>query len=423
MNVLVIGSGGREHAIAWHIATISESDEKNKVYVWPGNACMSDVATIVEGVASVDELVNFAKENKIEWTVVGPENFLADGIVDRFESENLKIFGPKKEGSILESSKDFTKEFLVRHNIPTAAHRTFTNYNKAYGYVSASKVKVVLKADGLAAGKGVFLPETEKEAKKLLKGLLEGDILGEAGRKVVVEEFVEGPEMSYMIFTDGKSFKALASAKDFKRLLEDDKGPNTGGMGVYSPSPLLTRDLNKRIENEIIFPTINGLLKDKIDYKGVLYVGLFITKDGPKVCEFNVRLGDPETQIVLMRLKTPLTEIFEAVRNEKLDTMNIEWSDEVSGGVVLAAPGYPSKYKKGIKINNIEKTSEDNITVFHAGTTKKDNQICSNGGRVLNLVGVGSSFAEVFSRVYSAAEKVDFPGVQYRKDICPVPLD
>jgi len=420
LKILVAGSGGREHALAWHLKKCCSKgpEGSDKIFVWPGNAGMSKIAIPVEKVSNISDLLNYVKEKEIEWTVIGPEAYLAGGIVDIFNENELNIFGPTKDAAMLESSKDYAKAFLTRHDIPTAGYRTFSSFSEGIKYLRGLKNRIVLKADGLAAGKGVFIPEDNAQAEKILEELLEGGRLGEAGAKVIVEDHMEGQELSYMIFTDGKHFKPLAGARDFKRLLDGDRGPNTGGMGVYSPSPVLTEELSREINYKIVYPVIEGLKKEKIDYRGVLYIGLFITADGPKVCEFNVRFGDPETQAVLMRLNTPLVEIFEAVKNRTLDRIHIDWKTNFSGGVVLASPGYPGEYEKDIEIK-IPDTGDD-VTIFHAGTVFKGGKLLSKGGRVLNVMAEGSAYSEVFKKVYSTVEKIDFKGKVYRKDICPV---
>ncbi|WP_297213250.1 MULTISPECIES: phosphoribosylamine--glycine ligase [Thermodesulfovibrio] len=417
MKVLVIGSGGREHAIAWKL---SQSRVVDKIYCAPGNAGIAEIAECVE-VESKDlsSLLDFVKYEWIDLTVVGPEEPLAKGIVDIFQKEGRKIIGPTKAGAQLESSKVFAKEFMKRHKIPTAEYKVFTSYTHAEEYIRLKGTPIVIKADGLAAGKGVFVCEKYEEATEALRLIMKEKIFGAAGERVVIEECLKGKEVSYLVFTDGKNILPMVTSKDHKRLLDGDEGPNTGGMGTLSPNPIITAELEKEILNTVIKPTIKGLREEGIIYRGILYAGLMIVENKPYVLEFNCRFGDPETQVILPRLETDLLDIFMAVWEGKLNKIDVKWKHDASVCVILASEGYPGKYKKGSPIKGLEmiKGIKD-IVVFHAGTKfNEKGEIVTNGGRVLGVTAIGKDIAEARQKAYGAIELIKFEGMQYRKDI------
>ncbi len=417
MKVLVLGSGGREHAIVWKLA---QSRVVDKIYCVPGNAGIAQIAECVE-LESKDfsALVDFVKYEWIDLTVVGPEDPLAKGIVDVFQKERRKIVGPSKASAQLESSKVFAKEFMKRHKIPTAEYKVFTSYTHAEEYIRLKGTPIVVKADGLAAGKGVFVCHSYDKAIEALKLIMKEKIFGSAGDKVVIEECLTGKEASYLVFTDGKTIIPMVTSKDHKRLLDNDEGPNTGGMGTFSPNPVITAELEKEILETIIKPTIMGLKSEGIVYKGILYAGLMIVNGKPYVLEFNCRFGDPETQVILPRLENDLVDIFMAIAEQRLNKIDVKWKDEASLCVILASEGYPGKYKKGLPITGLEMVKGlKDLIVFHAGTKfDEDGRIVTNGGRVLGVTGLGKDIGEARQKVYSAIELIHFEGMQYRKDI------
>lgn len=416
MNILVIGSGGREHALAWKLA---QSIRVGKVYVAPGNGGTA-LDSRLENVAITDpaELADFAAANRITLTVVGPEAPLAAGIVNLFRERGLKIFGPTREAAQLESSKDFAKSFMARHGIPTARYRTFTDPDEAHRYIDKQGAPIVIKADGLAAGKGVIVATTLQQAHEAVNMMLSDNRFGDAGARVVIEEFLEGEEASFIVLVDGKNVLPLATSQDHKRLKDHDEGPNTGGMGAFSPAPIVTPALHARILREIIIPTVNGMRKDGIPYSGFLYAGLMIDKDGnPKTLEFNCRMGDPETQPIMSRLKSDLAFVLEHAVNGTLDTIELEWDRRVALGVVMAAAGYPENPQKGAVISGIPDESE-NCIVFHAGTRlDNEDKLLTSGGRVLCVVGLADTMRMAQKNVYDTVESIYFEGVQYRHDI------
>ncbi len=416
MKVLVIGSGGREHALAWRIA---KSRRVSRVYVAPGNAGTAldpDLSNVA--LSSVEELVEFARAEKIELTVVGPEAPLAAGVVDAFRAAGLKIFGPTRYAAQLESSKDFAKEFMVRHGIPTAGYRTFSSAMEAHAWVAEKGTPIVIKADGLAAGKGVVVAMTDEEAHQAIDMMLVGNKMGSAGARVVIEDYLEGEEASFIVMVDGEHVLPMATSQDHKRLLDQDKGPNTGGMGAYSPAPVVTPEVHARIMREIIMPTVRGMKADGHPYTGFLYAGLMIDAAGkPRTIEFNCRFGDPETQPIMARLKSDFTVLLEHGVNGTLDKVEAEWDRRVALGVVLAAAGYPEEPRKGDAISGIPAESEDGM-VFHAGTRLDESgRLLSNGGRVLCAVGLGDSVRMAQSRAYAIADQIHLDGVQLRRDI------
>lgn len=415
MKVLVVGSGGREHALAWKLA---QSPRVQMVYVAPGNGGTAvDKRLQNVPITDLDVLVAFAKREQVHFTVVGPEAPLAAGIVDRFRAEGLKIFGPTQAAAQLESSKDFAKAFMQRHGIPTAAYQTFTSAPEAHAYIDAQGAPIVIKADGLAAGKGVVVAMTLEEAHRAVDMMLADNQFGSAGARVVIEEFLQGEEASFIVMCDGKNVLALATSQDHKRLLDGDAGPNTGGMGAYSPAPIVTPSLHARVMREIILPTVRGMEKDGIVYTGFLYAGLMIDADGnPKTLEFNCRMGDPETQPIMARLKTDLFDVMEHAVSGKLDQIELDWDRRTALGVVLAAHGYPDDPRKGDGITGIPAETDDSVT-FHAGTTLQDGALKTSGGRVLCVVGLADSVKTAQRAAYTAIKQIHFDGMQYRSDI------
>lgn len=418
MNILIIGGGGREHALAWKLA---KSDRVRKIYVAPGNGGTASGSLIIENIDlnKTDELISFAKKNHIDLTVVGPEVPLSEGIVDDFQKNNLKIFGPSKAAAQLESSKEFAKDFMRRHNIPTASYQTFTDLNKAKEYVKKNRVPIVIKADGLAAGKGVIIAENESEAFKALELMLIDNAFGDSGARVVIEEYLEGEEASFIVISDGDSILPLASSQDHKRLLDNDVGPNTGGMGAYSPAPIVTEDVHNKIMAQVIEPTIKGMKSDGINFCGFLYAGLMIDKNNNiKTLEFNCRMGDPETQPILFRLKSDLLPVLLDATNNQLHKSQIEWEDNSSITVVMASKNYPDQPELGDIIYGLdsEKLSTDTF-IFHAGTTLENGKIKTSGGRVLGVTAKEKSLKEAKEKVYQLVKKIKFNGAQYRKDI------
>ena len=409
MNILIIGGGGREHALAWKLA---KSDRVRKIYVAPGNGGTASGSLIIENIDlnKTDELISFAKKNHIGLTVVGPEVPLSEGIVDDFQKNNLKIFGPSKAAAQLESSKEFAKDFMRRHNIPTASYQTFTDLNKAKEYVKKNRVPIVIKADGLAAGKGVIIAENEPEAFKALELMLIDNAFGDSGARVVIEEYLEGEEASFIVISDGDSILPLASSQDHKRLLDNDVGPNTGGMGAYSPAPIVTEDVHNKIMAQVIEPTIKGMKSDGINFCGFLYAGLMIDKNNNiKTLEFNCRMGDPETQPILFRLKSDLLPVLLDATNNQLHKSQIEWEDNSSITVVMASKNYPDQPELGDIIYGLdsEKLSTDTF-IFHAGTTLENGKIKTSGGRVLGVTAKEKSLKEAKEKVYQLVKKIKF---------------
>jgi phosphoribosylamine--glycine ligase len=415
MKVLVVGSGGREHALAWKLA---QSPKVQVVYVAPGNGGTA-LDKRLQNVPLTDPevIAAFAEREGVAFTVVGPEAPLAAGIVDIFRAKGLRIFGPTQAAAQLESSKDFAKAFMERHGIPTAAYQTFSDATQAHAYIDAQGAPIVIKADGLAAGKGVVVAMSLEEAHTAVDMMLADNKLGDAGARVVIEEFLEGEEASFIVLVDGKNVLALATSQDHKRLLDADAGPNTGGMGAYSPAPVVTPALHARALREIILPTVRGMEKDGIPYTGFLYAGLMIDKDGNlKTLEFNCRMGDPETQPILARLKTDLVDVMEHAVNGKLDSIELDWDRRTALGVVMAAYGYPDSPRKGDAITGIPTETDDSVT-FHAGTTLKDGTLLTSGGRVLCVVGLADTVKAAQRAAYAAVEQIRFDGMQYRTDI------
>lgn len=415
MKVLVIGSGGREAAIAWKL---SQSKKIKEIFIAPGNGGTYQYGKNISiKVEDIEGLKKFAIENKIDLTVVGPEIPLTMGIVDEFEKEGLKAFGPSKLAAQVEGSKDFSKNIMKKYNIPTAEYETFTEYEAAKKYIEEKGAPIVIKADGLAAGKGVIVAMTMEEAQNGLKEIMQDKIFGESNSKVVIEEYMDGEEASILAFTDGKTIVPMVSSQDHKRIFEGDKGPNTGGMGTYSPAPVVTNEISKKVYDKVLLPMIQALSKEGIKYKGVLYAGLMIKDGEPKVVEFNARFGDPETQVVLPKLKSDLFDIFMAVVEEKLESVSIEWSEEATVCVVLAAGGYPGNYDKNKEINGIKNAEEKGLLVFHAGTKEENGKIYTNGGRVLNVAAMGKDIKEAVKNVYENIDNINFENMYYRKDI------
>ncbi|HEY1290366.1 MAG TPA: phosphoribosylamine--glycine ligase [Burkholderiales bacterium] len=415
MKLLVIGSGGREHAIAWKLA---QSAKVQKVFVAPGNGGTGRESGLENvALAEVPDLVGFAKKEGIYLTVVGPEAALAAGVVDAFREAGLKIFGPTRAAAQLESSKDFAKAFMVRHNIPTALHRTFQSADLAKAFVAKRGAPIVVKADGLAAGKGVVVAASVEEAQAAIDRMMTQKSLGEAGARVVVEEFLQGEEASFIVMCDGTSALPLATSQDHKRLRDGDEGPNTGGMGAYSPAPIVTPKIHARVMREIIQPAIQGMAQDGTPYSGFLYAGLMIDKAGnPKALEFNCRLGDPETQPIMLRLKSDLLDLVERALAGSLSRVEADWDRRAALGVVLAAHGYPDDPRKGDPITGIPSPADD-CRVFHAGTRAEGKALATSGGRVLCVTALGDSVKMARTRAYEAVERIRFDGMQYRKDI------
>jgi phosphoribosylamine--glycine ligase len=415
MKLLVIGSGGREHALAWRLA---QSPRVQKIYVAPGNAGTAREDGLENlPLTAIPDLVAFARDNGIHATVVGPEAPLAAGVVDAFRSAGLRIFGPTQAAAQLESSKDFAKRFMDRHRIPTAKFRTFTAAAAAHAYVDAEGAPIVVKADGLAAGKGVVVAMTPDEAHAAIDAMLSGNKLGDAGHRVVIEEFLDGEEASFIVMADGRHALALATSQDHKRLKDGDAGPNTGGMGAYSPAPVVTPEIHARVMREVIMPTIHGMEKDGILFTGFLYAGLMIKPDGSlKVLEFNCRMGDPETQPIMLRLKSDLVDLVDAAIDGRLDQAEAQWDRRVALGVVLAAHDYPDTPRKGDAIEGLSKPAED-AHVFHAGTTEQDGKVVTAGGRVLCVTALGDTVKLAQKRAYEVADGIRFDGMQYRRDI------
>ncbi|QLB13444.1 phosphoribosylamine--glycine ligase [Bisgaardia hudsonensis] len=418
MNILIIGNGGREHALAWKAA---QSPLADKVFVAPGNAgtiTESAVQNVDISVTDVPALVKFAKDHDIGLTIVGPEAPLVIGVVDAFEKEGLTIFGPRQAAAQLEGSKAFTKDFLARHNIPTAEYQNFTEIEPALAYVREKGAPIVIKADGLAAGKGVIVAMTIAEAENAIKDMLAGNAFGEAGHRVVVEEFLDGEEASFIVMVDGKNVEPMATSQDHKRVGEQDKGLNTGGMGAYSPAPVVTPDIHQRIMDEVIYPTVQGMASEDNPYKGFLYAGLMIMPNGqPKVIEFNCRFGDPETQPIMMRMKSDLVELCLKACEGKLDQVKSEWDSKAALGIVLAAEGYPDDYRKADEITGLPTEEVADEKVFLAGVAEKNGKLVTNGGRVLCATALGNSVFEAQQKALKLAEQIQWTGRFYRRDI------
>ena len=415
MKLLVIGSGGREHALAWRLA---KTAGLQKIYVAPGNAGTAHEHELTNiNITDPEALADFAEREKIHLTVVGPEAPLAAGVVNVFRARGLKVFGPTKEAAQLESSKDFAKRFMARHKIPTAAFETFSDTAAAHAYVDSKGAPIVIKADGLAAGKGVVVAMTLEEAHAAIDDMLSGNKLGDAGARVVIEDFLDGEEASFIVMVDGKNVLALASSQDHKRIFDGDTGPNTGGMGAYSPAPVVTPAIHAKAMREVILPTVRGMASDGIPYTGFLYAGLMIGKDGSvKTVEFNCRMGDPETQPIMMRLKSDLAVLLEHAIGGKLDQIEAEWDRRVALGVVLAAANYPGAPRTGDVVSGLPADSE-NVKVFHAGTAVVDGKIATTGGRVLCVTALGDNVKQAQKHAYDALVGIHFDGMQYRHDI------
>lgn len=416
MKVLIVGSGGREHAIAWAVA---QSPRVEKIYCAPGNAGIAEYAECVNiGAMEFDALVAFAKELDIDLTIIGMDDPLVGGVVDAFEAEGLRVFGPRKNAAIIEGSKAFSKDLMKKYNIPTAAYETFTDPKEAIAYLETAKMPIVLKADGLALGKGVLICNTLEEAKEGVKTLMLDKQFGDAGDEIVIEEFMTGREVSVLAFCDGKTIKCMTSAQDHKRAKDGDKGLNTGGMGTFSPSPFYTKEVEDFCEKHVYQPTIDAMAAEGRPFTGILFTGLMLTEDGPKVLEYNARFGDPEAQVVLPRMKNDITEVMEACIDGKLSDINLEFEDNAAVCVVLASDGYPEKYDKGFEIKGLDTFKEkEGYYVFHAGTKFHDGKIVTNGGRVLGVVAKGNDLKEARANAYKATDWIDFENKYKRNDI------
>lgn len=414
MKVLVVGSGGREHALCWKIAQRPDTE----VYVAPGNIGMVDVATLVNiKVDDIAGLVDFAKAEGIDLTVVGPELPLTLGIVDAFQEAGLACFGPNKAAAKLEGSKAFSKELMKKYGIPTAAFDTFTDVDKAKAFVDEIGVPCVVKADGLAAGKGVIICMTREEADKAIEDMLTDHAFGDASATIVIEEYIVGPEVSVLAFADGKSVLPMVSAQDHKRIFDGDKGPNTGGMGAYSPAPVYTEALSAEVNKTIIEPTIAAMAAEGTPFTGILYTGLMLTEKGPRVLEYNVRFGDPETQPIMVRMKSDIVALFQACVDGKLDEATLEWHDEAAVCVIMASGGYPASSEKGVPIHGLDDIAAEEAIVFHSGTAEKDGEIVTNGGRVLGVTAKDATIKGAIDKAYAAVEKINFDHMQFRRDI------
>lgn len=416
MKVLVVGGGGREHTIVWKL---SQSEKVDKIYCAPGNAGIASLAQCVPIKATdVEQMVDFAVKEKIDMVMVAPDDPLVLGMVDAMEEKGIRAFGPRANAAIIEGSKVFSKDLMKKYNIPTAKYEVFDNAEEAVKYLKTAPIPTVIKAEGLALGKGVIIAQTLEEAEKAVHEMMEDKVFGNAGNRIVIEEFLTGPEVSVLAFTDGKTIKPMVSAQDHKRAYDNDEGLNTGGMGTFSPSRIYDDEMAKECMENIFVPTMEAMNKEGRTFKGVLYFGLMATKDGVKVIEYNCRFGDPETQVVLPRLETDLYEIFDAVIEERLDEIDIKWRDGGAVCVVLASGGYPVKYESGYEITGIEDAQAlGDITVFHAGTKNVDGKIVTAGGRVLGVTAVADSLDAAIKKVYEGVEKVHFDKMHYRKDI------
>lgn len=418
MNVLIIGGGGREHALAWKAA---QSPQVETVYVAPGNAgtaTETGISNVDLDVMDFSGLADFAAQNTVGLTIVGPEAPLVEGVVDFFQQRGLRCFGPSRGAAQLEGSKAFTKDFLARHHIPTAAYGNFTELEPALAYLREQGAPIVVKADGLAAGKGVIVAETLQQAESAVTDMLSGNAFGEAGCRVVIEEFLAGEEASFIVMVDGKNVLAMATSQDHKRIGEGDTGPNTGGMGAYSPAPVVDAQVHQRIMEQVILPTVAGMASEGNDYTGFLYAGLMITDDGqPKVIEYNCRFGDPETQPIMLRLQSDLVSLCDSALDGTLDQAAVTWDQRCAIGVVLAAGGYPGSYDKGYPIQGLDAPQPDSIKVFHAGTALDGDQVVTSGGRVLCVTALGQDIAAAQEACYRAADKINWDGVTLRRDI------
>ena len=418
MNVLVIGSGGREHALAWKAA---QSADVETVFVAPGNAGTATEAKVENvniSVTDIDALITFAKDNDIGLTIVGPEAPLVIGIVDQFQEAGLRIFGPTAGAAQLEGSKAFTKDFLARHNIPSGSYGNFTDVDEAISYIEKEGAPIVIKADGLAAGKGVILAQTNEEAIAAVKDMLSGNAFGDAGARVVIEEFLTGEEASFICMVDGEHVLPMATSQDHKARDNGDQGPNTGGMGAYSPAPVVTAEIHDRIMNEVIWPTVKGMAAEGNSYTGFLYAGVMVAEDGtPNMLEYNVRFGDPETQPIMMRLQSDIVALCNAAIDRKLDQVTAQWDQRNALGVVLAAGGYPASYNSGDVINGLDTNTKTDRKIFHAGTAEKDGNIVTAGGRVLCAVALGNSVSEAQTKAYELVNEISWNEVYYRTDI------
>ena len=416
MKVLVVGGGGREHAL---VRKIKESKKVDEIFCTPGNGGISYDAKCFDVAATdIDGVVNLAKEIKADLVVVAPDAPLVAGMVDALNEAGFKTFGPRANAAIIEGSKVFSKELMQKYNIPTAEYKVFDNAEEAIEYIKErNEFPTVIKADGLALGKGVIIPENLEDAIAGVKEIMEDKIFGASGNNIVVEEFLTGPEVSVLAFTDGKCVKPMVSSMDHKRALDGDKGLNTGGMGTVSPNPYYTQEVAKECMDKIFMPTINAMNNERRTFKGCLYFGLMITPKGPKVIEYNCRFGDPETQVVLPRLKTDIVDIFEAIDNETLSDLDVEWSDDACACVIMASGGYPKSYPKGIEIAGLSNGQLDGVTVYHAGTKLQDNKLVTSGGRVLGVTALGDTLENALKKSYDAVEKIHFEGAHYRRDI------
>lgn len=416
MKVLVVGGGGREHAL---VRKIKESKKVDEIFCTPGNGGISYDAKCFDVAATdIDGVVNLAKEIKADLVVVAPDDPLVAGMVDALNEAGFKTFGPRANAAIIEGSKVFSKELMQKYNIPTAEYKVFDNAEEAIDYIKErNEFPTVIKADGLALGKGVIIPENLEDAIAGVKEIMEDKIFGASGNNIVVEEFLTGPEVSVLAFTDGKCVKPMVSSMDHKRALDGDKGLNTGGIGTVSPNPYYTQEVAKECMDKIFMPTINAMNNEGRTFKGCLYFGLMITPKGPKVIEYNCRFGDPETQVVLPRLKTDIVDIFEAIDNETLSDLDVEWSDDACACVIMASGGYPKSYPKGIEITGLSNGQLDGVTVYHAGTKLQDNKLVTSGGRVLGVTALGDTLENALKKSYDAVEKIHFEGAHYRRDI------
>lgn len=417
-RVLVVGGGGREHALAWKVAA---SPQVEQVLVAPGNAGTAvepKIRNVPVAAEDIDGLLALAQAENITLTIVGPEAPLAAGIVDRFQAASLACFGPTADGAQLESSKAFTKDFLARHQIPTAEYQNFTEVEAACAYIQKRGAPIVVKADGLAAGKGVVVAQTTEEAEQAARDMLSANAFGDAGSRIVVEDFLAGEEASFIAIVDGEQVLPMASSQDHKAAFDGDTGPNTGGMGAYSPAPVVTAEMHEKILDQVIRPTVAGLVADGLHFTGFLYAGIMIDSQGnPRVLEFNVRMGDPETQPIMMRLQSDLVSLIRAALEHRLDTESVAWDSRAALGVVMAAGGYPGSYNKGDFINGLTDLSEDDAKVFHAGTQSSGDAVVTNGGRVFCVCALGDSVQEAANAAYATTDKIRWPGVQYRSDI------
>ncbi|HOL83905.1 MAG TPA: phosphoribosylamine--glycine ligase [Thermoclostridium caenicola] len=416
MKVLVVGGGGREHALVWKLA---QSPDVTKLYCAPGNGGIGEIAELVPiGAMDVDGIVNYSKAHQIDLVVVAPDDPLAIGMVDALETAGIKAFGPRKNAAVIEASKVFAKELMKKYRIPTADYRVFDNSRDAMEYVSQAELPLVVKADGLALGKGVLICHTRDEAIQAVRSIMEDKKFGSAGQRIVVEEFLTGPEVSVLAFTDGRTIKPMVSVQDHKRAFDQDKGPNTGGMGTFSPSRVYTEDIARECMETIFRPTVEAMNQEGRTFKGVLYFGLMLTEKGPRVLEYNARFGDPETQVVMPRLKTDLLKIMQAVVNEELDRIDIEWHEDAAVCVVMASGGYPEAYEKGFEITGLDQVAnQSDIMVFHAGTKKEGEKFLTNGGRVLGVTARGSDLEEARRKAYDAVSRIHFKNAHYRRDI------